>query len=55
MIIAKNLKYFKISNKKKTYMTFVINFILVKNIFAYQFFKKSLNQYFLGKNNMANI
>ena len=37
-----------------TYMTFAISFVKVKNIFAYQIFKKDLNRYLSGKSNIAN-
>lgn len=38
-----------------TYIIFAINFIMVKNIFAYQLFKKSLNKYLSNKNNIVNM
>ena len=37
-----------------TYVTFAISFLTVKDIFAYQLFKKSLNRYLSDKSNMAN-
>lgn len=36
------------------YVTFAINFGMVKDIFAYQLFKKGLNRCLSDKNNMAN-
>ena len=54
MMIAKNLKQFRMSNKQMVYVTFAISFVIVKDIFAYQLFKKDLNKYLFGKSNMAN-
>lgn len=36
------------------YVTFAINFVTMKEIFAYQFFKDGLNRDSFDKTNMAN-
>ena len=54
MIMAENFKRFKMSNKQMSYVIFAIGFVMVKDIFVNEFFKKNLNKCLLDKRNMAN-